>query len=93
MGDADAYREAIARVAMFALVDLLEHPWHLGLSHDKNPDGPTLYRTVTATALGITRMHVTRMMWRTATTAADAVVTQLDVVDEPPHVDVDLRTT
>jgi hypothetical protein len=52
-------------------------PWHQELSRDKNQDGPTLYRTVAASAPGLTEMHVTTLMWQTVTNAVDAVVARM----------------
>jgi hypothetical protein len=77
LGD-DRYRDAITEVAMFVLVDFLDHPEHRALPRSKDdPGSPTLYHTLAVTAPDILRAHVTDMMWETSTTAAEAVLDRL----------------
>jgi hypothetical protein len=79
-GDSQAYRDAIAQVAMLVLVDFVEHPEHRALPRGKDDLGSrTLYRTVAAGGSGIAGMHITGLIWQTSTAAADAVLTQLAV--------------
>jgi hypothetical protein len=72
-----SYRNAIAQAAMFALLDLLQHPKDRALPWNMDPDSPTLYSTVMARAPAIVRLHLSELMWQTSVEAADAVVTQL----------------
>ena len=75
--DRQSYRDTIAEVGMFALVDMLEQPGHRALSRHKDLDGPTLYRALVDTN-GILQPDITEVVWEKATQAADAVLWQLD---------------
>jgi hypothetical protein len=74
------YRDAIAELAMFVLIDSLQHPEHRALPRDKDDPGG-LYGLLPAAAPGVFGQHVTRRMWQTATEAAAAVLAHLAAED------------
>jgi hypothetical protein len=81
------YWEAIERLAMLVLVDLLEHPNHQGLSRPKDPHSHTLYRAVADTDVSLLLAHVSDSMWTVATDAAGTVIARLGAAGYGPSLD------